>query len=402
MAIEMIKVALATIPKESGTFTFYRNIAPALLKHGIQMYCVSVGRREALLWNKDYEDENCLKLASHLISVKAQAQAFVKWVEKEEINIVIGLNSLPVLSALVHLPPKVHAMARCANGFDHGYKITLAGQERLEKIVALTPKLKQDLINQYAASPALIELIPNGINKTTYAISRQRKRGAEAILQLAFVGRLEHGQKGIFHLEGILKALAKKNIPFKLNIAGQGKHRQALEEKLRPFMKKGQVVFTGALTAVQLQAFYAQQDILLFTSHFEGCPNTLLEAMMAGLLPLSALIAGTTDFIIDHGENGYVFDHENYAAFADALEDLHIHRDKLSQMAMKSAQKALTNFESEITAAKYAALFQELARNEVHHPVKPWRNFKANENFTSSMLDILPPRISAGLRKLRK
>jgi glycosyltransferase involved in cell wall biosynthesis len=398
----MIKVALATIPKESGTFTFYRNIAPALLKHGIQMYCVSVGRREALLWNPDYVDAHCVKLAPHLITVKAQAQAFVKWVKKNDINIVIGLNSLPVLSALVHLPPKVHAMARCANGFDHGYKITLVGQKRLEKIVALTPKLKHDLVNNYAVNPALIALIPNGINKTTYSTSRKRKRGTEDILQLAFVGRLEHGQKGVFHLEGILKALAEKNIPFKLNIAGQGKHRSTLEEKLKPFIQLGQVEFKGVLTAAQLEQFYAQHDLLLFTSHFEGCPNTLLEAMMAGLLPLSALIAGTTDFIIDHGENGFVFEHEDYAAYAEVMADLNENRPKLAALAEASAQKALNHFESDITAAKYADLFKGLVQStDEPYSAKPWSNFKADENFKFSLLDILPPSLSAGLRKFR-
>lgn len=58
-----IKLAFGSVPKDGGTFTFYRNMRPALREHGIDLRCVSVGRREASLTEAAYVDEGCVLLA---------------------------------------------------------------------------------------------------------------------------------------------------------------------------------------------------------------------------------------------------------------------------------------------------------------------------------------------------
>ena len=45
----MIRVAFGSVPKDSGTFTFYRNMRPALLAQGIDLRCVAAGRDQASL-----------------------------------------------------------------------------------------------------------------------------------------------------------------------------------------------------------------------------------------------------------------------------------------------------------------------------------------------------------------
>jgi len=52
-----IIVALGSVPKDGGTFTFYRNLRPALFGHGIDMSCVTMGWQEAQLWEDGYADD---------------------------------------------------------------------------------------------------------------------------------------------------------------------------------------------------------------------------------------------------------------------------------------------------------------------------------------------------------
>ena len=144
-----IRVALGAVPKDGGTFTFYRNLRPAIKAYGIDLRCVTVGRREAELWEPGYADDGCVLLAPKTRSIKKQAQAFVAWCEEESIDIVIGLNSEAILSALPHLPEHIRVMSRCANAFDHGYRITLSCEPRLARIVAITPRLQKDLVESY-------------------------------------------------------------------------------------------------------------------------------------------------------------------------------------------------------------------------------------------------------------
>ncbi len=59
-AKESVVVAFGTVPKDGGTFTFYRNLRGPLLAHGIDLHCVSVGAREAKLWDRAFADDGCV------------------------------------------------------------------------------------------------------------------------------------------------------------------------------------------------------------------------------------------------------------------------------------------------------------------------------------------------------
>ena len=74
-----INIAFGSVPKDGGTFTFYRNIRPALENYNITMYCVAVGKEQAELWEESYADKNTVLLAANTYNVKKQAQVFVKW-----------------------------------------------------------------------------------------------------------------------------------------------------------------------------------------------------------------------------------------------------------------------------------------------------------------------------------
>jgi len=139
------RVAVGSVPKDGGTFTFYRTLRPALRRHGVEMFCVSLGRKEAALWQQELADDGCVLLAAESKGLKRQAQVFAAWCEEKDIDIVIGINSAGILASLPHLPERVRAIARCANGFDHGYRITLICHQRLARIVARTPRLQRGL-----------------------------------------------------------------------------------------------------------------------------------------------------------------------------------------------------------------------------------------------------------------
>ena len=187
-----INIAFGSVPKDGGTFTFYKNIRRALEKYGIFMYCVALGKEQAALWENSYADKNTVLLAANTYNVKKQAKTFVDWCEKTQIDLVMGINSEAILSSIPHLPKHIRVVSRCANAFDHGYRITMSGKERLQAIFAITPRLQDDLIEKYNANPAIMHLIPNGIDPLPFELASQNERGLKDILQLGFLGRLEH------------------------------------------------------------------------------------------------------------------------------------------------------------------------------------------------------------------
>ncbi len=372
------------MPKDGGTFTFYKNQRSALLQFGYELICVSIGKRQSELWEDDFADEGCVLLAKDTFSIKKQAQIFVAWCQKENIQFVIGVNSEAILSAIPHLPSQIHVVSRAANAFDHGYKIVLSGGKRIEQIVALTPRLKDDLVNLYAANPHIIRIIPNGIDKHRFLPVNENDFERKSRLNLGFLGRLEHNQKGVLHIPVILKHLEALNIPYTLKIAGKGKHKEQLLRELKLLKGFANIEFLGALTPHEIPDFLNKVDVFLFTSHFEGCPNALLEAMMAGCIPVAWKIDGITDFLIQDEQTGYIVPMADTSGFALKLSQIfqnapdYIHKKQYIQ------EYAFRNFDSTVCAAKYAKMFEDIAELDSNFgSPKEWSDFSIDANFLS-------------------
>ncbi|PQB04240.1 glycosyltransferase family 4 protein [Aureitalea marina] len=377
-----MKVVFGSVPKDSGTFTFYRNVRPELEKLGISLYCVSVGAVQKGLWQDEYADDNCVLLAPNHHRVKTLSKVFVDWCIANKIDFVMGINSEPILSAIPHLPRSIKAVSRCANAFDHGYKITMSGRERLMAIFALTPRLRDDLISKYGADPELMHLIPNGIDPSPYDQLRRDSGADSNVLSIGFLGRLEHVQKGVMHIPSIVEELMKRKIPFHLTIAGKGKDCQRLETALQQAILDGQVSMIGALPPNEVPEFLTEQDIFLFPSHFEGCPNALLEAMMAGCVSMSWVINGITDFVLRDGNTGFLFETGDYRGIAERIGKLDKDRRLVSQLGINSAKEARDRFTPERTAKAYFEVLKTLMDSDLPEvAVKPWSKFKGDPNF---------------------
>lgn len=394
-----IRVAFGSVPKDGGTFTFYRNLRLGLEAHGIDLRCVSLGRHDAQLWDSTYADEGCTQLVPHAVGLKVQAQAFVEWCAQERIDIAIGINSAAVLSAFPHLPEHVRVMARCANAFDHGYRITMSGRERMTRIVALSPRLRDDLVQSYGADPEKIRLIPNGIMRDPFEAAAVRKRGQGGHLELAFLGRLEHRQKGVMHLPDIVAALDARGVSYRLRIAGKGKHGSALRAALATSVNAGSVEFLGAIGPSKIPEFLAESDVFVFTSSFEGMPNALLEAMMAGVVPVCFNIPGITDFMIEHDNTGMLCMQGDVEGFADLIGVLDMDRGKLAMMHKAVAAEARKRFTTEIAAKRYELLFREVMA-EAPPPWTPrrWSDFEPDPNFPQTWRRFIPPALKDKLR----
>jgi glycosyltransferase involved in cell wall biosynthesis len=217
-----IKLAYGSIPKDCGTFTFYRNLRNSLLAHGIEVFCVTVGQQEAKHWNAAFADDHCVQLAAAIADPRRQAQAFVEWALQEQIHLVMPINSIALLSSLPHLPDASQVVMRCANAFDHGYRITILGQNCTAAIVATTPRHRVDLEAFHGADPRKLSLLPHGVDPAPYETLPARRQYQN--LTLGYLGRLEHNQKGALYLPGIVRRLEDHHIPFHLKIAGAGEH----------------------------------------------------------------------------------------------------------------------------------------------------------------------------------
>lgn len=116
--------------------------------------------------------------------------------------------------------------------------------------------------------------------------------------------------------------------------------------------------YHGAVSHQAMAGLYCQADVVLNTSHSEGMPNALLEAMSYGRPILASCIEGNRS-VVKEGVTGLLFrDEEEFSAKAELLiSDPHL-REKLGKNGRERAQE---KHSPEKEAGCYLDLYREVA-----------------------------------------
>jgi 1,2-diacylglycerol 3-alpha-glucosyltransferase len=122
---------------------------------------------------------------------------------------------------------------------------------------------------------------------------------------LLFVGRLDPEKR----LEEVLEAaaLALKQFDFCVVIVGKGIRKQALEGRAAVLGIADHVIFTGFVPEEDLPMIYHLSRCFVIASIAELLSLAALQAMACGL-PVIAAKAGALEELIQHGENGFLFE----------------------------------------------------------------------------------------------
>ena len=154
-----------------------------------------------------------------------------------------------------------------------------------------TPKAKVHVIPN-----PLIFPVPN--DTPTRAPAEFMKDGC---LHILAVGRLSQ-EKGHIDLIHAMAQLIKQSTKIKLIILGEGKERDALETAIKTLDLEQHVNLVGRVG--NLHDWYQVADLYVMSSHFEGFPNSLLEAMAYGKPSISYDCPVGPRNLIKHNING--------------------------------------------------------------------------------------------------
>jgi glycosyltransferase involved in cell wall biosynthesis len=185
------------------------------------------------------------------------------------------------------------------------------------------------------------------------------RRVASRPYRLLTLSRIVRG-KG--HMETIraLAELRRHRSDVELVVAGDGEEREAaveLAERLAP----GAVRFPGFVSGEAKRELFEGGALLSFpTSHGEGLPLTLVEAMLFGLPVVTRPVGGIGDFFVD-GEHGFALDDVGprplAAAIARLLDDPGLYR----RVALGNHRYARERFLAADAARRLAAIYAGLA-----------------------------------------
>ena len=225
-------------------------------------------------------------------------------------------------------------------------------------------------------NPSLLSLEPNGVDSALFAPRPRRSDGLRRELGLdagvplvGVVGRLS-SEKGPHVALRAAMLLHGRCPAARWVFVGDGELRADLEQTRQRLGLEEVVHFVGVRD--DMPALYNELDVLLCSSHSEGMPLALMEAMASGLPVVASRVGGVPE-LVAHGESGWLTadgDHDDMAGRLAALLD-----DAAAARRMGAAgrRRATTLFGLDAAVAGVATLLERIVHAHPALQVAPQR-----------------------------
>jgi glycosyltransferase involved in cell wall biosynthesis len=179
---------------------------------------------------------------------------------------------------------------------------------------------------------------------------------------LLAMGRL-HPVKGFDALiEAYAKARGRLDPPSRLVIAGAGREEESLRKLIERRGLNGEVVMTGEVMGTAKAWLLQHCRTFVLSSHREGFPMVLLEAMICGRAVLATRCVDRISLVAD-GKVGALVETGSIEALADELAAINNRRDlsELGNIARERSYKCLWP----VIAERYVQLFRTLIEKKL-------------------------------------
>lgn len=226
----------------------------------------------------------------------------------------------------------------------------------IDKNIAISKAIYDDCIKKNIIKTMKIY---NGINLDAFKIERENKTNSQ--LNIINIARITYYKKGHDILIKALTECKNKGLNFVCNFVGgvydyDKESFEYLQELIEELNLSEYINFLGNRN--NISELLAQSDLFILPSRYEGMPISLLEAMAAKIPVIASNISGSND-LITNGENGLLFESENYKNLADKIQYLYNNREVMGELA-NNAYKFVQDFDISIMCENYNKLYIEL------------------------------------------
>lgn len=283
----------------------------------------------------------------------------------DDVSIYHGLsNELPLNIASASIPAVVtihDLIYRKVPGdyksFDramYDYKYSRSARNAT-RIIAISRKTRDDLVEDYQIDPAKIDIIYQGCDpRFGLSVSfedKQRVRAQYRLPERYFitVGTVQSRKNQMM----AVKALERLDLPLVI----VGNHKSAYAAEVSAYISahglSDRVLWLDNVAFADLPALYAMGDFSSYTSRYEGFGIPIIESLSAG----TPVIAATGSCLEEAGGPGAVYvdpdDIDSFVSHASRIAGEQIYRDKLASKGLQYVKRFSADEFARLTMATY-------------------------------------------------
>jgi glycosyltransferase involved in cell wall biosynthesis len=230
----------------------------------------------------------------------------------------------------VHLDQREWPGASGWDRFGHLYQPLTDRELRSIARVFVVTELGAEILRQgHPDSAEKIEFLPVWYDPNVFyppsAAERQAERAALAarygwssdVPLVLFAGRLDANKDPVLAIETLGRFVAAAS-DLRLLVAGEGPEEDLARQAAVDLGVEGQLRFLGDLQREDLAALMRAVDALLLTSHAEGSPRVVTEALASGV-PVVSTMVGDLSGKVANGVNGWLVEEREADALAQGL-----------------------------------------------------------------------------------
>jgi glycosyltransferase involved in cell wall biosynthesis len=197
--------------------------------------------------------------------------------------------------------------------------------------IAVSNEMLEEMQDFTRLSLPKTTIISNGVDLEKSQLSNKNIKTDENLL--VFVGRIDR-IKGIYNL---VQAMKKVKPSIRLVMIGDGFERKAFEKHIFTEGVSDRITLTGALQNTAVFEWINKSYALILPSFHETQGIVLLEANACGKPVLASNVGGVKE-VVQHNENGLLFNPHDIDSIADAINTLFEMPDKAQLMGEKGKE----------------------------------------------------------------
>lgn len=292
---------------------------------------------------------------SQMLAIRAEEKASL-------VHVYLGSEAMRALPYLRReSAPRIVSFhgADLASGFDG------ESFRQLDAVADLFLCRSESLVSELEArgcKPEKIRLHRTGVPVGTYPVNRSEPGNSIRLFQACrFIGK-----KGIDCSIQALKMLRDQGMDCTLRLAGDGPELASLRELADRLSVCKDVQFLGFLDQVTLREEMETAHIFLHPSRVtsggdrEGIPNSLLEAMAAGMPVVATAHSGIPE-AVESGKEGILTPENDVEAIAQAVSNV-AEIETWRAMSLAAHRRIVSQFSTEAAATALETIYREVCR----------------------------------------